>query len=157
MSDTSLSRPQVFPYGEEHLQSPSPGKRPSISCRTIRIHPPLGTVIHIGDARAWNVRHNRPIGKDATVGPLVANLTPQRANHIHVFLGDEARSVIMLSGQLSLRGCVRLNSLEHAGSTVMRGCRRMRVAFREVSQLSSSRWARAFQDLTLVERPAVGG
>lgn len=110
MSDTSLSSPQVFPYGEEHLQSPSPGIQTSEPCRTIRIHPPLGTVIHMGDARPWNVRHNRSIGRDTTLGPLGANLTPQRANHIHVFLGDEARSVIMLLGQLLLRGCVRLDS-----------------------------------------------
>jgi hypothetical protein len=73
-------------------------------------HPPLGTVMRIGDARPWNVRHNRSIGRDTTLGPLGANLTPQRANHIHVFLGDEARSVIMLLGQLLLRGCVRLDS-----------------------------------------------
>ena len=54
----------------------------------IRTHPPLGVVIHIGDARPWDVRHNRPIGRETTLGPLGANLTPQWANHIHVSLGD---------------------------------------------------------------------
>lgn len=73
-------------------------------------HPPLGTVMRIGDARPWNVRHNRPIGRETTIGPLDANLTPQRANRIHLFLGDEARSVVVLSGQLALRGRIRLSS-----------------------------------------------
>ena len=58
------------------------------SCQTDRTHPPLGVVIHIGDARPWDVRHNRPIGRETTLGPLGANLTPQWANHIHVSLGD---------------------------------------------------------------------
>jgi hypothetical protein len=111
-------------------------------------------VIHIEDARPWNMRHNRPIGRETTLGPLGANLTPQRANHIHVSLGDEARSVIMLLGQLSLRVCVRLNSsLEHAGLA------EMKVASRKVSPLSSSRLsdAGALQYLAVVERPAMGG
>lgn len=130
------------------------------SCQMIRTHPPLGVVIHIGDARPWDVRHNRPIGRETTLGPLGANLTPQRANHIHVSLGDEARSVIMLLGQLSPRVCVRLNSsLEHVGLAEMRSCRRMKVASRKVYPLSSSRLsdAGAFQYLAVVERPAMGG
>jgi hypothetical protein len=87
------------------------------SCRMIRTHPPLGVVILIGNARPLDVRHNRPIGRETTVSLSGANLAPQQANHIHVSLGDEARSVIISSCQLLLHGCVRLNSpSDHTGS-----------------------------------------
>jgi hypothetical protein len=78
-------------------------------------------VIHIEDARPWNVRHNRLIGRKTTLGPLGANLTPQRANHIHVFLGMKHGPSSCC--RVSCR--VRLNSLlEHAGSAEMRSPRR---------------------------------
>jgi hypothetical protein len=72
--------------------------------------------------------------------------------------GDEARSVIVLSGQLSLRGRCQTKLL-------IKSCRISRdekpqkgVASREVFNLSSSRLsdARAFQYLAVVGRPAVG-
>ena len=107
----SKAHPQV----NEHRQS----------CRTIRTHPPLGVVVHIGDARPWDVRHNRPIGRETTLGPLVVNLTPQRANHNHVFLGMKHGPSSCCRVSYRFAVVVRLNSSSnHAGSAEMRSPRR---------------------------------